>query len=358
MSLKRSSINLLVAALLASHAAAFAQGNRPARRAQGSRQRAAARRTTPPQTARTATTTTAATTTEPVRTLRGRMLGSSIEARMIDDRPSFEYRITSARKVDGKLELQGTITPALRYSNRIRPGAANATLVSTLAKFRRPDDPAGLTTVGLSAALPSRYSSEGAPAQASGGAQNRGQGATQVGQATTTAQLAAGQPVVQQQGGAPSNPETAARDSQLSQATQSAAGTPTGTPTAPGGQQPAQNATGVTAQITEAPVQTRALTGAQEGTTTGCEVMFLRMNIPAQLVALWETGTKPVQLGVMVSSLDNKQGAQINERICRVARLIEDRRPAAEADAEVASLNELLRSDAQSKRPGGTSGGR
>ena len=130
---------------------------------------------------------------------------------MIDDRPSFEYRISSARKVDGKLELQGTLTPALRFANRIRPGAMNATLVSTLAKFRRPDDPAGLSTVGLSAALPSRYSSEGATqsSQAANGAQtgapNRSQGATQVGQATTTAQLAAGQPVVQQQGGAPSD---------------------------------------------------------------------------------------------------------------------------------------------------------
>ena len=105
-------------------------------------------------------------------------------------------------------------------------------------------------------------------------------------------------------------------------------------------------------------MQTRALAGAQTGTTTGCEVMFLRMNIPAQLVALYETGTKPVQLGVMVSSLDNKQGAQINERICRIARLIEDRRPAAEADAEIAALDTLLREAAQSNQTSSASGNR
>lgn len=270
---------------------------------------------------------------EPVRTLRGRMNGNIIEARMIDDRHSFDYRLTTALITDGRLELEGIIVPARRFANGSTSSApVRARLVSTLAKFRQPSDPAGLKLVENYGATSNPNAQTASP-----------QTATQVTQGTATARRAAGENVAQQQGGAATNPETAARDGQLAQATQSAAGTPAGTPTAPGGTQPAAatNRT-LTEQITAAPVQTAALAGAGDNMTTGCEVMFMRLEIPAQFVAQWEQGTQPVQLGVMVSSLDNKIGSDLNQSICRIVRMLDDKQNQTMIDAEVARLNQIL----------------
>ena len=223
------------------------------------------------------------------RTLRGRLRGNVITARTSDDRPGFDYAITAARVRDGRLEIEGTVAPAGARARATAP--ATATLVGTLAKNRPADRPY--------AAL----QQQAAPVPS-----------------------AAGQTPAQPQGTSPANPETAGQLGQLAQATQDTART-TQTPTAPGGRQPAS--TTVTDPVTEA----RA---------TGCELMFFKMQLPAPLRAAAPARADAVQLGVMVPSLDNKRGEEINQRMCRIVRALDSGGYGAEVEAELAQLNRLL----------------
>lgn len=239
---------------------------------------------------------------EPLRTMRGLMSGNVIAARRSDDSPGFNYTITGARISEGRLELQGALTPA---SRNIGPASAvTATLVGMLAKFRPPEP-----------------------------------GTQAVTQTTSPAIAAAtGQNPVQQPGREPTSPENAAQLGQLSQATQTTARTAQ-PPTAPGGKQPSDK--NLTEQITQAPVQTRALATAGGG-TTGCELMFLKMQLPMQLAASTRAGSQPVQLGVVLATIDNERGMEINQHICRIVRALNSGGKDREIETELTQLNRLL----------------
>ncbi len=242
---------------------------------------------------------------EPVRTMRGSMLANVITARTSDnDQPGFDYTITGARVSEGRLELQGTIRSATANTGPV--STATATLVGTLAKHRpaAPRDAVRATTPDT----------------------------------PPPAAAASGQTRVQQQGRESTNPENAAQLGQLSQATQTTA-LATHPPTAPGGKQPA--GTTLTEQITEAPVQTRALATATSG-VTGCEVMFLKMQLPSQLKAYARVSNQMVQLGVVLVPLDNKIGDEINQRMCRIVRALDSKGGSGEAEDELTRLNRLL----------------
>ena len=248
---------------------------------------------------------TAPARVEPIRTMRGSLFANKIAVRTSDtDQPSFDYLINSVRISEGRVEFQGTIKPAALNVGETSP--VTATLVGTLAKLRPPESSAGAKATGRSTSV--------------------------------AASVAGGQNPVQQQGREPTNPENAAQIGELSQATQTTALT-TQPPTAPGGKQPA--GTFLTELITEAPVQTRALATAING-VTGCEVMFLKMQLPAQLAGTARTRNQSVQLGVSLAPIDNNLGAEINQRICGVVRALNSNAKSENIEAELTELNRVL----------------
>lgn len=237
---------------------------------------------------------------EPVRTMRGSMLANVITARTSDnDQPRFDYTITGARVSEGRLELQGNVRSATASAGPV--STVTATLVGTLAKHRP-------TGSGYAA----RATTSGTPPASASGAHQQGRETT--------------------------NPENASQIGQLSQATQSTA-LATHPPTAPGGKRPA--GTTLTEQITEAPVQTRALATATSG-VTGCEVVFLKMQLPSQPKAYKRGSNQMVQLGVVLVPLDNKIGNEINQRMCRIVRVLDSKGGSGEVEDELTRLNRLL----------------
>jgi len=232
---------------------------------------------------------------EPVRALTGRMVGNKITARMSDGRPGFEYVVTGAKVVDGKLQFEGTINGSGKAGAKPAAMTTGATLVGTLSRARNPWPNA--------ASAPPR----GARAAAQ-----------------------TGQPAAQPQGGAARNPETAGQIGQLAQATQSTART-TQTPTAPQGSRPAGG------EVNE---QTQSLYTAID-TGSGCEIFFLKMQLPAQLTAA-ARASQPVQLGVVLAPMDNGVGEQINQRVCRVVRSLDGKGESKAIESQVAELNQML----------------
>jgi hypothetical protein len=233
------------------------------------------------------------------RTVKGSMRGNVIAVRNVNDRPAFAYTLTGARVVNGKLELQGTTRPAAAKGGA--GAAASATLVGTLAMHRRPEEE-----------------------------QSRAEAEPQ----TTKPEPAAGDPPAQQQGGQAATPETAGQLGQLAQSTQSTA-RQTPTPTAPDGEQP-EKGESLTEHVAEAPVDTKPLAGGTG--VTGCELLYLKMELPAQMAAA--AGGRTVQLNVSLAQLDNKAGEDLNQHICRVVRALDSNK--GTADTEVAALNAML----------------
>ncbi len=237
-----------------------------------------------------ATVSYVASRTEPVRALTGRMSGNKIMARMSDDRSGFDYVITGARIVDGKLQFQGNV------NQNGTPGApVAATLVGTLSRARNP-------WPGTSSAPPPRSAA-----------------------AQTT-----GQPAAQLQGREARNPETAGQVGQLAQSTQSTART-TQTPVAPEGRRPDGG------EVTE---QTQSLYTAID-TGTGCEIFYLKMQLPPAMAAA-ARANQLIQLGVVLNPMDNKIGEQINQHVCRVVRSLNSTQDAKNLESQVAQLNQLL----------------
>jgi len=226
--------------------------------------------------------------TEPVRALTGRMSGNKIMARMSDDRSGFDYVITGAQVVDGKLQFQGTI------NQNGTPGAPiAATLIGTLSRARNP-------WPGTSSAPP------------------------------RSAAQTTGQPAAQPQGREARNPETAGQVGQLAQSTQSTART-TQTSVAPEGRRPDGG------EVTE---QTQSLYTAID-TGTGCEIFYLKMQLPPAMAAA-ARANQLIQLGVVLNPMDNKIGEQINQHVCRVVRSLNSTQDAKNLESQVAQLNQLL----------------
>lgn len=239
---------------------------------------------------------------EPVRALTGRMVGNKITARMSDGRPGFEYVVTGAKVVDGKIEFEGVINGGGKAAAAT---PTTATLVGTLSRASNPWPSA-------TSAAPRRAARDAAPASG------------------TATGPASGQTATQPQGREARNPETAGNVGQLAQATQSTART-TQTPTAPEGTNPAAG------EVNE---QTQSLYATVD-TGSGCEIFFLKMHLPAPLATAARAG-QPVQLGVVLAPMDNKAGEQINQRVCRVVRGLGGGQEGKGLESQVAELNQML----------------
>ena len=213
------------------------------------------------------------------RVVEGWMWGSQITARATDGRAAFDYRLTRAQVVDGRLVFAGRVTRAGKSSD------AGATLVGTLARSANPWPSAA-----------DRPANRQSPA-------------------ATAAPAAPAAPAEQRQGRETRNPEATSQVGQLAQATQPTART-TPTPGAP--QRPAG----------EANEQTQSLYSAGGEAGSGCEVLFLKLQAP-----------QPVQLGVVLAHQDNPRGLEINQAVCRVVRGLEAK---ADVTAQVSELNGLL----------------
>jgi hypothetical protein len=222
---------------------------------------------------------------EPIRTLSGRMIGNRVVARLADDRTEFDYTLTGAQVVEGKLQFLGSVVEPGRAG--AAGETASATLVGTLGRSREPWGRAGETR-------------RPKPAE---------------------------QQAAQPQGREARNPETAGQIGQLSQATQSTART-TQTPTAPEAKKPAAG------EVTE---QTQSLYTAIDA-GSGCDVLYVKMQLPPQLAAR-ARATEPVQIGVVLATLDNKRGEEINRHVCRVVRALS---AGQGVEDQLAQLNRLL----------------
>ncbi|MBA3439138.1 MAG: hypothetical protein H0T92_04635 [Pyrinomonadaceae bacterium] len=229
----------------------------------------------------------------PAYSLSGIMTNNRIATRTDNDQPGFDYVVTGAQVVDGKLQLQGVISSAGRTDTT--PVAA--VLAGTMARARNPWPSA--------ASAPERR--------------------------TRQASAAAGTPPAgSPQPGQPPSGEAGADLGQLAQTAQSTQ-TPTPTPTSPRGGRPAAG------EVTE---QTQSLYTATD-TGTGCELMFLKMQLPTQLAAAARS-KQSVQLGVVLAPMDNQRGEQINGHVCRIVRALDAKQDGKSLQASVNQLNQML----------------
>ncbi|HVF88237.1 MAG TPA: hypothetical protein VM866_11635, partial [Pyrinomonadaceae bacterium] len=76
-------------------------------------------------------------------------------------------------------------------------------------------------------------------------------------------------------------------------------------------------------------------------TGSGCEIFFLKMQLPAPLTAA-ARASQPVQLGVVLAPMDNQAGEQINQRVCRVVRSLDGKGESKAIESQVAELNQML----------------
>lgn len=126
----------------------------------------------------------------------------------------------------------------------------------------------------------------------------------------------------QKQGREAKNPETTAQLSQLAQSTQD------------------------TARKTPAPgernEQTQSLYAqAQEG--VGCGAFYFTIELPPQLRAAMGAGPQPVQMNVVLATMDNPQTEQISRLLCRVHRFAGNK-SAGDNAGGLEKLNRLLSS--------------
>lgn len=231
----------------------------------------------------------------PAHTLSGVMMSNRISTRTDSDQPGFDYVMTGAQVVDGRLQLQGMVSPAKGSTTT----PVSAVLVGTMARARNP--------------WPNAAS---APERRRSAQQRDAAGTPQAG--------------TQQQGREPRNAETAAELGQLAQTTQSTQA-PTPTPTSPQGRRPADG------EVTE---QTQSLY-TSVNTGSGCELMFLKMQLPPQ-VASAAHANQSVQLGVVLAPMDNQQGDRINNHMCRIVRALNLKQDDENLRTSVAQLNQML----------------
>lgn len=126
----------------------------------------------------------------------------------------------------------------------------------------------------------------------------------------------------QKQGREAKNPETTGQMSQLAQSTQDTARK---TPAAPA----ARNE------------QTQSLY-AQAQEELGCGAYYLTMAVPAQLRTAMGAGSQPVQMNVVLATLDNSRGEQISRLLCRVHRRLNNRSASDNPSGNLEKLNRLL----------------
>jgi len=125
----------------------------------------------------------------------------------------------------------------------------------------------------------------------------------------------------QKQGREAKNPETAGQLGQLSQSTQDTARK---TPPAPG----------------ERTEQTQSLY-AQAAEGIGCGAFYFTIELPPQLRAAMGAGQQPVQMNVVLATIDNPEGEQISRLLCRAHRLALNKSAGDDASG-LEKLNRLL----------------
>jgi hypothetical protein len=222
------------------------------------------------------------------RAVSGVMRGNVIAVRSAADRPIFDFAVTGASISGKQVVLEGTLRA---------PGGR------------------GAASSALSASLVGSLAAEPSPAYVR--ARARRTAAQRGGRPP-----AAGAPAEQQPGGAATTPEASGQIGQLAQSTQSTART-TDTPVAPDAKEPKDNGTATSAAVSG---------------PTGCDVVFVRMAVPAAYTG--RAGSRTLQVGVTLAVVDNAVGIEINRRLCRIAEA------AASGDtnlgAEVDALNRIL----------------
>ena len=71
---------------------------------------------------------------------------------------------------------------------------------------------------------------------------------------------------------------------------------------------------------------------------SGCDVLYVKIQLPPQLAAR-ARAAEPVQIGVVLATLDNKRGEEINRHVCRVVRALS---AGQGVEDQLAQLNRLL----------------
>lgn len=224
-----------------------------------------------------------ASSVEPLRSIAGELNGSTVNGHIIGNgRPmSFTFILTRADIVGDQVVMSGNFQLNGRVSQKLQ-----SRLIGTLATADNP--------------WPSARDEE--PQEKP--------------KAKPNAKAAE-----QKQGREAKNPETTAQLGELSQATQDTARK---TPPAPG----------------ERTEQTQSLY-AQAAEGVGCGAFYFTIELPPQLRAAMGAGSQPVQMNVVLATIDNPRGEQISHLMCRVHRFASDR-SAGDRTGGLEKLNRLL----------------
>lgn len=196
----------------------------------------------------------------------GYLTSNVVAVRDASDRPIFDFVVTGASIVDGKLQLRGTVR---------KPGATGA------------GTPATASLAGTLAKEPSPAYAEGRRRRAE--AQRR-----------MTPVPAAGATTDQKPGGPATTGEAAGQMGQLAQSTQSTSrDTPEAAPE--GGEKPKDAKPAMKVEPTD---------------TTGCDMLFFQLAVPGQFASA--AGGQRLQVNVALARRDNATGIGISRMICGV----------------------------------------
>jgi len=231
----------------------------------------------------------AAGAVEPLRSIAGELNGRTVAGEFNAkgrDVP-FTFTFTRADVIGGRVQMSGDFQIGGRVSQKLQ-----SRLVATMATADNPWPSAGDEAPKEK---PPEKPKEKAKESAKAGEQKQGREAK--------------------------NPETAAQLGQLSQSTQDTARK---TPPAPG----------------ERNEQTQSLY-AQAAEGVGCGAFYFTIELPPQLRAAMGAGTQPVQMNVVLATIDNPEGEQISRLICRAHRMALNK-AAGDSTSGVDKLNRLL----------------
>ena len=222
---------------------------------------------------------------EPLRSIAGELNGRTVAGDFVGNGRTvpFTFTFTQADLVGDRLQMTGEFQVGGRVSRKLQ-----SRLVATMATADNP--------------WPS----------------SRDEAAEEKPKEKEKAKAQAGE---QKQGREAKNPETAAQLGELSQATQDTARK---TPAAPG----------------ERNEQTQSLY-AQAAVGTGCGAFYFTIELPPQLRAAMGAGPQPLQMNVVLATVDNPKGEQISRLICRAHRQAESK-TTGNSTASLEKLNRLL----------------
>jgi len=80
----------------------------------------------------------------------------------------------------------------------------------------------------------------------------------------------------------------------------------------------------------------------QGDAATDCGLLFLRMELPLRLRSAIGAGAEPVQMGIVLAPIDNRQGEEINHSICQVYKILSNKAAGGNLLASLEALNRQL----------------